>query len=460
LKVQIPLKKKITIILLSVSLIFGILVLSFIIGIRITGFIPLSKTQQKEKVQEIFLDMGIDTCSIGNITFSLLNSISLHDVSLIKQIDNSRKMTCRFSEIEIQYYPITTLLKWNTCKKILQNKVNNILYKNSYQKKTGVFNSQKFEKELLRLIYDQISGPNSVLFSCFRAVRFNSDFIAIDSLDSQIIHFQNMSASINTEKNTPEKHVINLVIEGITLFEYSISSFHSTLNINGPECKTTFKGDSLFDGTLEGNFLFNLYENRIQKGKLTLDSINIEKVYSFYKYKDGSIDGACSIQIVFDSCTADFSLFSGTGSMHAIHVNARNLHILNQIAEITMLSGLSDLNFEEIYGDFTFGKGKIKSKNLSGKGDPISIDLSGWIKPDSASFSINLKGTFQPYYKDSISSFVWETLFPEEDGGRSFRCTIYGTQESPSISVDKNFATRAINNVIKTLGDELKSFFK
>jgi hypothetical protein len=462
LNVQKPFKKKPTIVLFSLLFIFGILVFCIFIVVKTIGFYPLSKIQLKEKTQKVFLDMGIDTCSVANVAFTSFNTISLQDLSLVKQIDHAKKITGKLSRIDIHYNPITILFKWNTCKKILQDKINDILYVNSNQQNSTVFNSPKFKGKFLRLLYDELSVSGTALFSCVRSIKLDSDFINIDSLDSQILHLQNMSAIINTEKNIPENHEIKIRIatERVSFIENSISNLYATLTIDGPECKTTFKSDSFFNGTLEGDFLFDLSKNLILNGKITLDSSNLEKIYAFYKYKTGSLNGTCSIRIIFDSNTADFSFLSGTGSIHAINVNVRKLPILNQIAEVTMLSGLSDLHFDNINGDFTFGEGTIKSKNLTGKGNPLSIDLSGWIKPDSSSFSINVKGTFQSYYKDSISSLVWETMFPENDKGRSFRCTIYGTQESPSISVDKNFATRAINNVIKSIGDELKSFFK
>ena len=67
---------------------------------------------------------------------------------------------------------------------------------------------------------------------------------------------------------------------------------------------------------------------------------------------------------------------------------------------------------------------------------------------------------FEAYYKDSISLVIWDAMLPEKDGRRLFECRVYGTPGSPTVSLDKKIARRAVKSVFKSFQKELKGMFR
>ena len=94
---------------------------------------------------------------------------------------------------------------------------------------------------------------------------------------------------------------------------------------------------------------------------------------------------------MIDTSGTEFRLLKGRGNIKLVNVSADEISFINKLAILTELSGLSHLRFKELTGDFVVKEGRIFSDNIEGKGDPLSVSITGWIRPEDTYFDLKFQ---------------------------------------------------------------------
>lgn len=436
------LKIKIGIAILSILLII-------ITGLLIIRFVAFSPENMKKKAEKILYMSVVDSCSVGSIEIKALRGIIIHDIKVVKSITEEKTLRVSIPELFINY----KLFKIVSQKKAFEDAI-----KGRFSKL--IMRELNPEMGYLPFLYSQITGSDTTLLSCTKSIEFENITIEIDSLGEIYKEIKDVSGEIRIKraKTGSTRLKIKLFIDEIMLNGIRISDLKTNIKIKGHYCEIKKLTCEPLGGKFKGEFNLNLRDNQINSGEFEIINFDLEKLYLAKSEEEGTILGKCNCFWAFDSCTFRLDSLKGKGKLQANGFSAKDLPIQKKIASLTSLKSLKHIQFEKVEGVFVAEENRIKCDTIEAYGKPLSLNASGYFEPANQYYSFELRGIFERHYKDSVSEIIWEALFPEKRGRRSFRCTISGTPENAGVSFDKKQAKRAINSVIKSISKDIKSF--
>lgn len=436
----------------KVSHTIGFLAFCLIVaGIAFIYFFPISHSYFNRKVENILHGtFAFDSCSVKKVSWRIFKGVTLTDLQYSTQTDKNKtvKFTCPTVKIE---YKIDA---------ILQHRKYFYTLLTSGLKRTQPKPPATFSGQPLRALYNALYLTDTVLINAMKSIELKQGRLAIDSAGNIQTFVDIINGRIDCPADSLRAFSASFTAQKLAHRNYWMSRLHLRTLIDGATCTISKASVKLYGGTLSGSGTLDLLNEKITSGEAVLNRCNLDRIYSaFYKGK-GSCKGDLTIKIkVNESCFSPVA-FSAHGTVHVKNVVVEKVPLVKKVAQLTELDGLSRLTFNEVEGNFELKNDTLFSDTIRAEGDPLSGTTIGWHCCGRNYFNFFMNGTLESYYKDSVAPIIWDAMLPAKDGKRSFRFTVYGTPESPSVSLDKAFTQHAVRSVFKSIGDELKSMFK
>lgn len=430
--------------------IIGLVIFALMLGTVTLCFFPVSHSYLNRKTVEVFQKKwALDSCTVRKVSLTLFRGLLIHDLLCIKKIDREKSIRTEIPITRVDYRVLRTFRNWGKIQSSLKTTSKKRIKRKLINK-----------KYLLNYLYTVILKSDTLIFSCINAIIFERVNVSIDSLGSRGAGIEKMRCTIHIAGEAPSLLKIKLSADKMTSKWIQALKPKVNMKLDGPHCVIKRFSCNSFGGKLDAEFDLNMLYNRINRAHITLKKADLEKIYLTLGGEEGSLNGKCNIELDIDTSTTEFSSLEAAGSVTLSKVSADQIPLITKIALLLGMEKLSHLSFKKIKGDFNIGEGKILVDSLDGDGDPLSLSMSGWVKPEDGYFNFKMSGIFESYYEDSMSAIAWNTLIPEDDGRRSFICTVYGTPDYPTVSLDRKLMRRAAKNIFQGLKDDLKSIFR
>ncbi len=427
------------------------LMLIILVGLICIGFFPVSHTSFSGKAAKIVLKKtGVDSCTVKRVTITGYRGISISGIRCVNNLGSSKELIISIPTVRIPYYFLRVLANRKVFQEIL----------NPQRKRTAKKRLKGNSSQNLFTLYSRAFSTDTVLFSCIKSIHAVNGTFSVDSAGEEIMRGEGINALFKIKKASSSLLKVICSAKKLHSEKFHITNPHLIMTCKGPQWSIEKASGNVFDGSFSGNGDINILENRIDKCTFAIDTIDLEKWYTTLNDTTGSLSGRGSLTMELDSSGITFPSLLGRGSIKLTNIAADEFPLANTLALLTELSCLSHLRFKEVTGDFIVSRGRIRSENIEGSGDPLSVSVSGTVKPGGVSFDFDMMGIFESWYKDSVSAMVWNSMLPLADDRRMFKCRLYGTPQKPSVSLDKKIAQRAVRSVFKSLGDEIKGMFK
>jgi hypothetical protein len=310
------------------------------------------------------------------------------------------------------------------------------------------------------MLYSRIISADTLVLSCVKLLAVKNARVSIDSLDALMLQVKAIDGTIRVPGGSVQHLKVKLSAKELRSDAIRVSRPVVTMQFDGPWCVIKKAEGTVFDAKFKVKCELDCMQNKIINGLFEITNFDLAQWYATFNDTLGSLDGRGTFLMMIDTCDSDFKGVTGRGHIKMTDVIADEIPLITTIALLTELEGLLHLTFKEITGDFVVKEGKIYSDNINSHGDPLSVYIKGWIRPEDVHFDFDLKGVFEAYYKDSVSAIVWNAMLPDEDDRRLFKCTVYGTPDSPTVSLDKKIARRAVRSVFQSLGQDIKGMFR
>jgi hypothetical protein len=208
-----------------------------------------------------------------------------------------------------------------------------------------------------------------------------------------------------------------------------------------------------YDGKIKARATINLQENLVDSYLLNIEKMDLAYWYAVH-VGTGKIAGGTSLHLEGSSVPLRRPLRSAELQMTISPCSINDLPMQQSLATSLFIPSLSTIEFSKITVRAAFDTADTIKATLSGSGDQLNFNASGWIKTDGA-LQQHVEGTFSKKMIAELPPVVKKTLEPTKDGGRSFRCRLYGTFADPRFELDKETLQRAVGNMFENVSREL-----
>ncbi len=414
-------------------------------------FLPVSHVSFNKKAETIIKKKaGLDSCVTGKVKITLFRGITITDLVCIKYLDAKKRLTVAIPSVRIRYRFLKIVSRWKA--------LNTALFPT--QKHIRKKRIQWHSRTMVSMLYSHVFRADTLTFSCVKSLVVRNARVSIDSMDALMLQVKGVNGIIRVPGGSVQHLKIKLSAKELRKDAIRVSRPVVTMQFNGPRCVIKKVEGRVFDAKFKAKCELDCMQNRIINGLFEITDFDLAQWYAMLGDTLGSIAGKGTFVMMIDIGNSDFTGLKGRGQIKMTDVIMDEIPLITTVALLTELEGLSHLTFKEITGDFVVKDGKILSENINSHGDPLSMYIKGWIRPEDVNFEFDLKGVFEAYYKDSVSAIVWNAMLPDEDDRRLFKCTVYGTPDSPTVSLDEKIARRAVRGVFQSFGQELRGMFR
>jgi hypothetical protein len=440
----------------TTGIILLLVVLATGVALVLLYAIPVSHPSLTKHVERALLrELALDSCSSGKVTLKVFKGISVTDLFMVKSIGDHQKLLVSIPALKAEYRFVPVVASFFTKKKAAH------LKPGSDKKVNQTVPSFKRRKEFsLGRIYSALSQKNIQVSPYLQTLSCDKGAAFIDSQGVENAALGGIKGAVRIKRSKPFHSEIKISIEKAELYGIKAHDYSISFTVNGSRCIVKEFEGNLFSGKASATFDLDLMHDSITAGSLELKGISLGDIYAVAGNTKGVLKGKGALSMKIHPGIARIGLLNGEGAVSFHDISADRIPVIKQFALLTGLGSLSAVTFREAEASFAVREGKISSDDIKGDGDPLSLKMSGWVRTRDGYFNFNVYGIFEKHYKDSVNTIVWESLFPEDKGRRSFRCKVCGTTSSPSVSLDKELAKRAVGTAVKSIEQEIKAILR
>ncbi len=402
--------------------------LIFLFLILIVGFLPYSHSSITNMIEDLFSG----NLKIQNSSLTPLRGVALKNVTFSHKFDDQSLIRLKLPTIRIRYSPL----------KILTNR-------------------KKVVKHLTSALKSgEINYLDSLIENGISEVQINKGHIDFVGSKGWKGVAEGVQAKLSVEQVKEKKLKGWVNVDDIKSGSFSLRDFKSTLMADGDLVTIGKLKGNFYEGQIGGEVTLNIRQESIAGGTISLDNLELVKMYADYPKKVGKLEGEADIRFKILKSSWKAEQLRARGKMYAKNVYAYKIPLLNTIVTTLTLPRLKSLRFKSLETDFELNGKVISVTNLSGRGIPMDITGGGQLN-EKMEMDLDVEGYFPETFRDSLSTITWNALFSEENKkGRKFRCRIQGTYDEPWITVDRKHARKAVKNVFTSIGQSIGSVFK
>jgi len=416
--------------------------------------IPVSHPSFNRRCERMLVRrLALDSCGSKKVSLKVFKGVSITDLVMVRNVGNRKKVRISLPVVAVEYrfVPVFKALFFNKRpathrKPVSDNKDNRAV---SAAKRQGVFS--------LPTLYAVLSSKSLRVSPWLQMISCEKGAAFIDSQGVAIAAFEGVTGEMLLANAATSHADIALGIEKAALYGINAHDNELSCTMDSSRCSIKTMKGTIFGGKAVASMDLDLAHDSIIFGAVALKGASLAELYALADGTEGSLKGKGDLHLDILPGIAHTGLLQAKGTVSCRDVFADRIAVLKQFALLTGLGSLSAVTFRNAEASFTLSKGVLSSADIRGDGDPLSLKMSGWVRTRDGYFNLNVYGVFEKHYRDSVNTIVWESLFPEDKGRRSFRCKVYGTPASPSVSLDKELAKRAVNTAVKSLEKEIQA---
>jgi len=422
------------------------IVLALIVLIIAVGFIPFSPAMLTERVEKAARRKGLDSCSIERVTFSLWQGAKARRVYIEKRLSDTAKVVLIAPRAIAVLRPLYIFANRDSYKHFLDE---------LFPSRTGVPPSARKKRE-------KKSGAritDAALLPAIKKVVLGGSILRLKRTGKEDFACMDFEARIVIGSSAAPAVKMRCKAEEAEWGTWRIDKPKATLIVE-KKCLIVEKlNGSIFDGKISGSARLIPEKAFIQKANLSMRGFDLEKMYEARKRKEGTLSGFADVNLRIEHQQWDDDSLKCSGNFVLSKLEPDRVPVLTTIVVSLTVPQLSKLYFKRVRGDVLVAGERIHCTNVKGEGEPVSLESSGWVRPDGY-FEFNVGCSFKAEYKDSLAPIAWDAMIPQDDDGRRFECTITGTWDKPRVRLSRRIARRAVRSVFSNIKQGLRSVFK
>jgi hypothetical protein len=398
-----------------------------VLAIAIAGFFSYSHPVLTAKART-FIGRNTDSLSIGTLRVTPWLGVGLRDVRMVKTLKDGTSFRISAQRLYLGYRFFSTIFKLEKIASFASNPgLDSLLSEDGRALVTSVI--RDFSARDLQVSI-RISGRDAVKLSgC--ALRLESPRgtfklrASVKQVDWHILRFEKVALGCNWEGDS-------LMVERF---------------------RARFNG-----GKIDGKATVDILNRSLSEAHCEVSGVDLAMFAGSLGSPAGAVNGEAGLRMKFGPSALSADSLDAEGSFSARDVNLQDVALLHSLVIALAVPALSHVTFDKINGDMVLAQGSLNCTDIRGQGAPVDITANGNVRL-TGTILFDLNCVFPSEYKDSLPSLAWESLNPADDDGKSFQCSVYGPWDSPQLRIDRKVTERAVQNVIKKIGNGLKSLF-
>jgi hypothetical protein len=402
----------------------------------IAGFVPVSHPWITRKAVGLIARSGVDSCSIGSMRTAVWKSTTLQKVTLVVFPDSVTRCTMYADKISINAnMPYLFWTMRHDASTILA-----ILPRLLVNKRTGQNenNLRRVSRYLSRISQGTIQGVTITV------TRKGAEIVK--GLDGSI-ELSQSSSDNSGQKLNGTFTMLNLYGEVFEKGSVTVSLTPKNA-INVERCTARY-----FDGTVNARMTLEPENNRISDGELTINNLDLAYWYSVHS-KVGKITGIVDLRLSGQNVPLRWPLVNSTLECAIQKCRLSELPIQQSLATSLFIPTLSALEFSKVSISATADTSDTVVTSFYGTGEQLDFSAGGWVITNGT-INQKLEGTFSAKTARTFPPVVNRTLEVAKNGGRTFRCRLFGTFSDPRFELDKEMLRRAVGNLFEDFRQEL-----
>ena len=414
------------------------LLLLLVLFIILAGFVPIRHPFLVRKMVRLILDAGADSCSVGSVRVVAWKSITLQRVSVFKRVDSEREYGFSFTEAELA----ANLMKlaWN------RKKIKNTLFPTETDLFKSIYVRPATPMQKVILLKSQLSEIKGGAVSDLR--------FSIKGKGREIVSGFNGTLQFGSSEDNPEDSDVKIAFP---VMKISGDGFENV------KCAVSFSSEGevfvqngtarYYDGRIKSHGTINLLKNRIESYLFTIEKMDLAYWYAVH-VGIGKISGSANLHIEGDN--VPFEGFSHDAELRLAVSPCviTDLPVQQSLATSLFIPSLSTIEFSKLTARAVIGTGDTVTASFFGNGDQLDFNSNGWVRKDGL-MQQQIEGIFSAAAVDKLPPLVRKTLEPAPDGGRRFRCRLFGTFDDPRFELDEATLRKAIGTMFDEFGKEL-----
>jgi hypothetical protein len=433
----------------------GIGIATVLTVIIIAGFIPFSTGTVRNKVKMECERYLADNCSIKRITLVPWRGLFIDSLVLLKK-DNGAELLTTVPRMRLSYRIMPILFGSGSKKRFeVEGPEFHAALPESSPALAGKKQGRRFCADDIRTMLSEFPYSFAV-----RAVSIdNGDFTLYRRGKRQV---EAAGVDVSMDVSFDESLLLQgkisvhcLRLNGL----WNVTRLRAKLAVNDlkvalSQCKGDFYG-----GNVDASGGADMSAGTLENFHCELSRVNLKELYEGSRIGRGECSGRLDGKIdMGESALAPDSL-KGRGNVMLSNLEVRDLPIQNSLVVFIAVPKLRDIRFSRFSADLDVRNGKINTPDIHGDGEPLSVRSDGWVGFDGYFFQ-RCHGVFSGDFSSGLSPIVARSLDEEEDGRRSFNCTVSGTLKNPQLNVDGKIVDRAVKNVFDEVARGLGKLFK
>jgi hypothetical protein len=417
----------------------------FLLLIIITGvaglIFPISHPVLVQKVSRYLQNCGADSCRVGKVTVKIWQGIEIADIYVDKQISSHEKYSFYAEKLSINVNLLTSIL----LKKFRELPIKGKEY----------------------LFYELYREPQYYLGEWFRFLNQYKTFRGLNIIEPRIVimGFDSLSVEISggvvDVSNDFEKKEMNVLyqlssttVNGL-LFEYN----KGALSIDEKNLKVIRSKGRYLNGKYKMAGDIDVFQSRIRSIQIGVTGLQMNTLYLGMDSSSGKLDGDISFDVKLEPSAFHYDSLRGSGVLVIANSLITGTTFQKSLKNLIMCPQIDTLRFEKVKNDFDMRKNRTFFNKTHGTGSELDFSAKGWIQPDG-SLNQNIEAVFSQNFVKGLSPVVANSLIEGENGGRVFRCKVYGNSVSPRVELDSLVLKKAIGNVFNDMKENFKYLFR
>ncbi|MBD3391790.1 MAG: hypothetical protein GF418_07000 [Chitinivibrionales bacterium] len=419
--------------------------LLLVIGIIAAGFIPFSNPGLVEKTEAILVRSGLDTCAVQGMGLSLWRGAVLTNVRCVKRFPGGGSLEIKAPRAGVSFRLLYILMHRKTFAGVLDQ---------FFPSRRGVPLSARRGRERGSRDY----GEAAVLPG-IRAVSLEGATCRMSSAGETPAELHGLDLRAAIRAKLPVH--IGIRVRGDTLAWGVWRIINPDVKAHYEDRQITVRkiGGAVYGGKLSGKCAIAAHRGVLLRGALAIKNVDLAEMYGASPGRDGTLSGTGDLSMTFSQCPLDADSLEGRGAFVLRRVTADRIPVLSSIVISLTVPQLSRLRFNSITGGISLENGIAMCPEVTGSGHPLDLDATGWVI-ENGYFEFDVTGTLESKYEDTLGSLAWNSLLPAENDRRMFSCRVTGTFDNPRVRLDSRITRRAMRNVFRNIGRDIRSAFK
>jgi hypothetical protein len=425
-----------------------LVILLAVAGFICLGFFSFSPDILKTTITSGIARMGVDSVYLSKASIRPWSGIRFDNLYIRIKDTNDRSIEFQAARIRLTYSPMAVIIENKPLRKVLGRTM--IMARrqgDSSRMDAGI-------KAITQLISERCMAE------AIKSIHINGARLIVWQKEQELLTADEVNAALQmcSKDSTCCGGTIDAGVVMINGNPYFIRP-SATVRLSDQLLDVSKVKSFLYDGTLRGSFAMNIVRKKLMHAEFKLATLGIEKWYESQRNPEGALKGKLSLSLICDSSALRLDSIIGQGSCRIKNVIARNLPVQKSLVQLLVIPQLSNLEFHTVTSDFIIVDGRVNVQNLKGNGELLDLETSGWVARDGT-FYQEVLGVLSKKFSAQLPDIVQKSLLPRDNGRLSFDCRVSGTFDNPSLSLNQQIIKRAVKNMLESLQDDIKGFFK